>query len=129
MTLGYTDGKTKIKIFLLVFVLTSVSIITLFELRKVISGPELTLECNNGIGNCEYIKSDKYIYTLHGKTKNVSTMYIGNRKIYLDTNGYFKEEIVLYPGDNLINIKSLDKFGEETEKNINIHYNQLLTNK
>ncbi len=129
MTLGYTDGKTKIKIFLLIFILTGVSTVTLFELRKVISGPKLVLECNNTINQCDNIKSDKNIYTLNGKTRNVSTIYIGNRKIYLDTNGYFKEEILLYPGNNLISIKSFDRFGKEVKKDINIYYNQLLTAK
>lgn len=127
MTLGYTDGKTRIKIFLLIFGLLSISTITIFELRKVISGPKLILECSNTTDKCINIKSDKNIYTLNGKTKNVSTIFIGNRKIYMDTNGYFKEEVLLYPGNNLITIKSLDRFGKEVKKDISIYYNQLLT--
>lgn len=130
MTLGYTDGKTKIKIFLLTFGLLSISALTMFELRKVINGPELTLNClpeYNTEKDCTYIKSDKNIYKLSGNTKNVSDIIIGDRKIYIDTKGSFEEDILLYPGINLITIKSLDRFGKEVKKEISIYYSSKLT--
>ncbi len=130
MTLGYTDGKTKIKIFLLTFGLLSISALTMFELRKVINGPELTLNClseNKTQKNCDYITSDKNIYKISGKTKNVSDIIIGDRKIYIDTKGSFEEDILLYPGINLITIKSLDRFGKEVKKEISIYYSSKLT--
>jgi len=122
MTLGYTDGKTKIKIFLSIFGLLSISAFTAFELRKVISGPELTLECN-----CDYIQSDKNTFKLSGKTKNVSEIIIGDRKIFIDIKGGFQENILLYPGVNLITIKSSDKFGKEVKKEVSIYYSGKLT--
>ena len=122
MTLGYTDGKTKIKIFLLIFGLLSISSFTLFELRKVISGPKINLDCN-----CDYVQSEQNTYKLSGKTKNVSEIIIGDRKIYMDTEGSFQENILLYPGTNLITIKSLDKFGKEVKKEISIYYTSKLT--
>ncbi|MBC7766773.1 hypothetical protein H7Y21_02165 [Arenimonas sp.] len=130
MTLGYTDGKTKIKIFLLIFGLLSISSFTVFELRKVISGPELTLNCiddKNTDTNCNYIQSKNNIYKMSGKTKNVSDIIIGDRKIYIDIKGGFQEDILLYPGINLITIKSLDRFGKEVKKEVSIYYNSKLT--
>ncbi|MBC7981472.1 hypothetical protein H7X65_00155 [Candidatus Parcubacteria bacterium] len=130
MTLGYTDGKTKIKIFLLIFGLVSISSFTVFELRKVISGPELTLNCiddKNVDSNCAYIKSDNNIYKMSGRTKNVSDIIIGDRKIYIDIKGGFQEDILLYPGINLITIKSLDRFGKEVKKEVSIYYSGKLT--
>lgn len=126
MTLGYTDGKTKIKVFLLIFGLLSISTLTIFELRKVISGPKITIECKDK-DDCINIISDRNVYILTGKTKNVSTMFMGDRKIFMDTHGNFTEEIILYPGYNLISIKSIDRFGKEVKKDISIYYNQLLT--
>ena len=130
MTLGYTDGKTKIKIFLLIFALLSISAFTAFELRKVVNGPELTLECaakNDTEASCEYIESGDNIYRLSGKTKNVSGIIIGDRKIYIDTKGTFQEDILLYPGINLITIKSLDRFGKEVKKEVSIYYSGKLS--
>jgi hypothetical protein len=128
MTLGYTDGKTKIKIFLFVFGLLSISSLTAFELRKVISGPKLSLNCDTKKAeSCEYILSKDNIYKLSGKTKNASDIIIGNRKIYMDVDGSFQEDILLYPGMNLIEIKSLDRFGKEVKKEISIYYTSKLS--
>ncbi len=130
MTLGYTDGKTKIKIFLLIFGLVSISSFTVFELRKVISGPELTINCvddQNTDTNCNYIQSENNIYKMSGHTKNVSDIIIGDRKIYIDIKGGFQEDILLYPGINLITIKSLDRFGKEVKKEVSIYYKSKLT--
>ncbi len=130
MTLGYTDGKTKIKIFLLLFGLLSISAFTAFELRKVVSGPELTLLCGEekkADEHCSYIQSAENIYKLSGKTKNVSDIIIGDRKIYIDVTGSFQEDILLYPGINLITIKSLDRFGKEVKKEVSIYYSGKLT--
>lgn len=126
MTLGYTDGKTKIKIFLLIFGLLSISAFTIFELRKVISGPKLTLNCidnSTDKNDCSYIQSNTNIYNLSGKTSNVSDIIIGDRKIFMDIKGNFSENILLYPGINLVTIKSLDRFGKEVKKEISIYYN------
>lgn len=130
MTLGYTDGKTKIKIFLLIFGLLSISAFTIFELRRVVGGPKLTLNCmddKNVDSDCNYIQSDKNIYKMSGNTKNVSDIIIGDRKIYIDIKGGFQEDILLYPGINLITIKSLDRFGKEVKKEVSIYYNSKLT--
>jgi len=130
MTLGYTDGKTKIKIFLLVFGLVSISAFTVFELRKVIGGPELTLNClneQNADSDCNYIQSSDNIYKISGTTQNVSDIIIGDRKIYIDIKGGFQEDILLYPGINLITIKSLDRFGKEATKEVSIYYNSKLS--
>jgi predicted nucleic-acid-binding protein len=48
-------------------------------------------------------------------------------KIYIDTEGGFQEDILLYPGINLITIKSLDRFGKEVKKEVSIYYNSKLT--
>ncbi len=123
MTLGYTDGKTKIKIFLLIFGLLSISTFTIFEFRKVISGPKISLNCDK----CTDIHSEKYVYVLTGKAKNVSDIFIGDRKIFISKTGEFKENILLYPGNNLIKIKSIDKFGKEEKKDIEIYYNNTIS--
>lgn len=126
MTLGYTEGKTKIKIFLMIFALLGISSFTAFELRKVVMGPELTLNCEKDTGskNCNYIQSDNNVYKISGKTKNVSDIIIGDRKIFIDTDGNFSQNLVLYPGINLITIRSLDKYGREAKRDISIYYKE-----
>lgn len=120
MTLGYTDGKTKIKIGFLALSILSIASLTAFELRKVIGGPRVDLDCETG--HCQEIVSEKSLYPLTGNTSNISEIHIGNRKIYTDTKGKFNEYITLYPGTNNVTISAKDRFGKEVKKDISVYY-------
>lgn len=120
MTLGYTDGKTKIKIGFIGLGILSILILTAFELRKVISGPEVTIICEKK--SCDHLVTENRLYPLYGNTVNISDIHIGNRKIYTDTTGKFKEYIILYPGSNNLSIFAKDRFGKEVKKDISVYY-------
>ncbi|MES2622833.1 MAG: hypothetical protein V4576_00320 [Patescibacteria group bacterium] len=120
MTLGYTDGKTKIKIGLLTLGTLSILALTAFELRKVVEGPRVQLLCPTS--ECEKITTEKSLYALSGATSNISEIHIGNRKIYTDTAGKFNEYITLYPGVNNLTISAKDRFGKEVKKDISVYY-------
>lgn len=120
MTLGYTDGKTKIKIGFLTLSILSIVSLTAFELRKVVGGPKVDLQCKEE--QCEEIVSDNSLYPLTGTTSNISEIHIGNRKIYTDTEGKFNEYITLYPGTNNLTISAKDRFGKEVKKEISVYY-------
>jgi hypothetical protein len=120
MTLGYTDGKTKIKVGFLTLGILSIVTLTAFELRKVIAGPKIDLTCKTK--SCEKIVTGDKLYSLSGTTSNISDIHIGNRKIYIDTLGKFNEYIVLYPGSNNVSISAKDRFGKEVKKDISVYY-------
>ena len=127
MTLGYTDGKTKIKIGFLILGISSIATLTGFELRKVIAGPEITLSC--ATQRCEKVVTEDNLYPLIGTTANISDIHVGNRKIYTDTSGKFTEYIVLYPGSNNISIFAKDRFGKEVKKDISVYYTGKIADK
>jgi hypothetical protein len=120
MTLGYTDGKTKIKIGFFTLSIVSIVALTAFELRKVVEGPRVRLTCD--AEQCEKIITEKSLYPLSGTTSNISEIHIGNRKIYTDTSGNFSEYITLYPGANNLTISAKDRFGKEVKKDISVYY-------
>ncbi len=120
MTLGYTDGKTKIKIGFLIACILFICLLTGFELRKVVAGPNITLTCS--VEDCEKVTTQDSVYSLSGKTSNISHIYIGNRKIYTNTQGLFNEHITLYPGINSITIYAKDRFGKEVKKDVSVYY-------
>lgn len=120
MTLGYTDGKTKIKIGFFIACILCICLLTGFELRKVVAGPAVTLTCP--LHDCERVVTKQSVYSLSGKTSNISDIHIGNRKIYTDTQGVFNEHITLYPGPNAITIYAKDRFGKEVKKEVSVYY-------
>jgi hypothetical protein len=120
MTLGYTDGKTKLKITFIGMGILAICALTAFELRNLIRGPRVEIICNTE--PCNKIVTDSNFYALVGKTSNISDIHIGERKIYTNKEGYFTTPITLYPGTNTIHIYAKDRFGKEVKKDISVYY-------
>lgn len=118
MTLGYTDGKTKLKILFFTICAFSIVSLTVYELRKVWKGPQVILDC----GECRDVVSQTQIYDISGKTANISEIHVGNKKIYIDSKGFFKESVLLYPGENMLSLHAKDRFGKEVKKDIAVYY-------
>ncbi len=118
MTLGYTDGKTKIKILFFTLSILGICSLTAYELRKVLQGPDILLTC----GSCHDVTTEENAYTLSGKTSNISEIYLGNKKIYISSKGDFEEKVLLYPGENMLSIHAKDRFGKEVKKDVVVYY-------
>ncbi len=58
-----------------------------------------------------------------GSAHNIAFMYLDGRKIFTDDVGTFHENILLFPGNNVIELKAEDKFGRSTERWIRIYRN------
>ncbi len=118
MTLGYTDGKTKIKIVFFTLSILGICGLTAYELRKVLSGPNVLLDC----GHCDHLTTEDNTYTLSGATSNISEIHLGNKKIYISSKGDFAETVLLYPGENMLSIHAKDRFGKEVKKDVVVYY-------
>ena len=62
--------------------------------------------------------------TIEGQTKNISTIMLNDRKIFIDKNGIFTEEILLHRGYNIITLEAADKFNKSVTKKIEIVYQE-----
>lgn len=90
---------------------------TAYEIQKVIFGPKITiLSPNDGS-----LASTSEIQII-GTTKNIQDISMNDRKIFIDEQGNFKEELLLSYGYNIITLKANDKFGRDTEKKLEIIY-------
>ncbi len=49
-----------------------------------------------------------------GKTSPESTIFVNDNPVAVTGNGSFKKEINVFPGDNKITIRSINRFGRET---------------
>ena len=90
-----------------------------FQARKIIEGPELTLTTplHGTIYNDPLIE-------IAGIASNIKEIRLDDRTIYIDEQGNFKEKLLLFPGYNIIRLKAQDKFGKETEKQIELVYDE-----
>lgn len=109
--------RANIKTFAFIFLLVCILGYTYFQMHNIILGPVITiLEPLNGA-----TLSSSYIEVL-GTTKNISSINLNDRQIFIDESGAFKEKLLLSPGYNIITLQAKDKFGRETEEILELVY-------
>lgn len=86
-----------------------------FQANKIIRGPIIDIEFPK---NGSTINST--LVEISGRAKNIAYINLNDRKIYTDTDGYFKEELLLSPGYNIIKLDAKDKFGSYTEEHLRL---------
>lgn len=88
-----------------------------YEIQKIVFGPKIIIESPiNGIS-----VSDSLI-TIKGTVKNTKDLFLNDRKIFIDEEGDFEEQLLLSYGYNMILIKAVDKFEREEKKYMEIIY-------
>ncbi len=106
-----------LKIIIISVIALFVVIYTGFEIQRVLFGPRITvLSPKNGV-----LVSDSLTEVV-GIAKNIKEISLDDRKIFIDEQGNFKEQVLLSYGYNAIDIKATDKFGRNTEKIIEVIY-------
>jgi hypothetical protein len=88
---------------------------SLFQAWKLISGPIIDIYTpQNG---ATYSQT---LIEISGRARNVAYINLNGRKIFTDKNGYFKEQLLLSPGYNILKLDARDKFGTYTEKKLEL---------
>ena len=89
----------------------------IFELWKYVAGPEIHLSSpTDGSAVSESIVN------VIGQVENVRLITLNDRAIVIDQAGQFKEQILLSYGYNVLVLKAEDRFGQKTEKRVQIVY-------
>ena len=65
------------------------------------------------------------LLTVSGITEHVTAIYLNDRKIFIDKDNVFQEELLLYPGYNIITIWAVDRFDKRVEKQLKIVYQKV----
>jgi hypothetical protein len=88
-----------------------------YEIQKLFLGPRI--EVLSPINGSLVSNS---LTEIVGTARNIRDISLNDRKIYIDEQGNFKEQLLLSYGYNSIVIKATDKFGRNTEKIIEVIY-------
>lgn len=118
----YEDGKMILKILFVAFFVLLIIGYGLFQSKKIIGGPKISLSSPTP-GQVVH-RSD---VDITGVATNISAISLNDRPIFIDESGNFSEKLMLYPGYNIIKIRAEDKFGSSVEKDIEMVYQQTTT--
>lgn len=94
---------------------------SLFQGQKIIQGPMITVRAP--LNGATYITP---LIEVRGTAKNVNSITLNDRILYIDRQGNFTDSLLLIPGYNIIKIEAKDRFGAETKKMIEIIYQEKL---
>jgi hypothetical protein len=115
----YQDGKSIIKILIIILVITAIAGYSFFQARNIIRGPQISLVSpSNGTTVTEQAVE------IQGSAKNISYITLNDRRIFVDKDGMFNEELLLAPGYNIWKLEAKDKFGRIVSKNIELILNK-----
>ena len=109
--------STYIKIF---FALALVSIIVLYTYSKsadFLEGPIIIIHIpENGI------TVNRSLIEIRGTAEHISHISLNGKKIFVNEEGLFSEQLLLSPGYNIITLEARDRFDREVKKSLELVY-------
>jgi len=106
-----------LKIIIISIILLCILGYTAYEIQRLAFGPKIEVfSPTNGA-----LLSNS-LTEVSGVAKNINNISLNDRKIFVDEQGNFKEQLLLSYGYNNIVIKANDKFGRNIEKIIEVIY-------
>ena len=105
------NGIFYLKLFLLIFFIVFTISYTIFQSKKIITGPVIEIVYpENGY------KTNERLIEIKGKAKNISSFKINDALVLIEQNGNFSRKLLLGDGYNIIKVSAEDKFGKKIEK-------------
>lgn len=108
-------GPIKIEKIAIMVLISLFCIYALFESLKLIQGPSIAITTPQ---NWSSFSEDAI--TIVGQAKRVSTIWLNDRKVYINENGDFKEKLLLPPGYTIITFRAEDRFGRTVERKLSL---------
>lgn len=109
--------KTKILtgLGIVIILLLSFGVYGMYKAKAFLEGPRIAIESPlNGQS------VDESFTEIAGKTSNVSSLFLNGRQIFTDKDGYFKGDLLLAEGYNIIEVSGADKFGRTAKEKLEL---------
>jgi len=90
---------------------------TYYQTKDLIKDPLILIDFpSNGM------VLNESLVEIKGSIKNASFITLNDRQIFVDEEGNFKENVLLFEGYNVIKIEIRDRFGRSKSKNLELIY-------
>lgn len=88
----------------------------LFEARKLIEGPIITIDMPRD-GSATSTTG----VVIAGEAENISFLTINDKSSYTDEQGHFAELLSLPPGVTVLTVAAIDRFGRRAQRSVTIN--------
>lgn len=110
--------ESRIKKILILSMFLFMTFYGFYNARGMIIGPTLDIYSPSS----ENLETIDKIINVKGEAKNISSITLNERRIMVDTEGFFEEKVLLSPGSNIVEITAKDRFKNEVKKVIKVYY-------
>jgi len=100
--------RTILKVVGLILIFIFIISYAAFQARFLITGPQIVLQ------NEPEVHQNNRVIALEGKAFNITRLWLNDRQIFTDENGYFDEALVLENGYTITTLRATDRYGRET---------------
>lgn len=87
----------------------------LFEARRLLEGPEITINSPR-----DGIATSSRAVLIAGNAQNIAFLSINDNPSFTDESGNFRELLSLPPGYTVITVAAVDRFGRTARKSVSI---------
>ena len=98
-------------------VLAVILVFAYFKTANLVSGPAIDI-----ISPTNAMTYQDNFIEIKGSAERIAKIYLNNRQIFTDTEGFFREPLLLFPGYNILTLRAEDKFGRQVIKKLHIVY-------
>lgn len=88
----------------------------LFEARKILEGPVITIESPR-----DGSATSSAGIIIAGEAQNISFLSINDKPSFTDESGHFAELLSVPPGFTVLTVAATDRFGRKTSKSVSIY--------
>lgn len=115
---GFRDEqKISMRVVVGIIFVTLVVGYSFFQARKILGGPQIKIdEPRNGAA------FEEPLVLIKGRTRNINSISLNDRPIFIDDEGYFSEKLLLSGGYNIIELQAKDRFGKATSERLELVY-------
>jgi hypothetical protein len=115
---GFRDEQNiSMRLVVVIIFVTIVVGYSFFQARKILGGPQIKIdEPQNGT------VFEEPLVVIRGRTRNINSIFLNDRPIFIDDEGYLSEKLLLSAGYNIIELQAKDRFGKTTEERLELVY-------
>lgn len=113
------NAKFVLGLVVFLLVVSGISGYAYFQSRDFLRGPQVTITSPK---NGETV--EKPVVVIEGATQHVAYISLNDGTIFIDSQGLFKEKLLLLPGYNILTIKAEDRFGKKVKKTLELVYKE-----
>lgn len=106
-------GAASLSTLLVVLVVLVIGGYSLFEARRLIEGPVITID-----SPLDGSATSSMGVIISGTAQNISFLTINDKPSYTDKAGNFSELLSIPPGFTVLTVRAVDRFGRRTAKSV-----------